>query len=308
MKPPMTFEAMGLPKSESIEKAYDYALKIHVQRFDEELKIAHRSVDEQMKHQFEQMKLSGKYTPDQLEDLKKQQEIQTRAIKRQVEQQMLETRDSDFITRNIEPARILGESDAKNEDTINAILLLETIRSPKDYEKIKKKFGSGVSNIIADVLDFEAYPSEQETKLKTLSDDSKLANLALLVGSMKSFVEIGKTLPPGQKMMLAGGKDSSESKINFASAVRGLNEKLDDMFVDSFNELTKYIDMGFKVEVDKETNTLKAVPIKNPPPTGPRGNSGPNIGGDFFGNDDDTPPSGSFGGPRSGGPKIGGGF
>ncbi len=299
MKPSMVFENTGLPKSESIKDAYEYALKIHVNRFDEELKLAYRALEQRIQQQFEQMKMSGQYNDVQLKDLKNQLDAQARMMKSQVEKQMLENRDADFLTRNIEPAKILGETDAENEDTIKAIILLETLRSPKDYDRIREKFGKNVSDIIADVLDYEAYPSEQENKLKTMSDNSKLANLALIVGSAKTFVTIGKTLPQGQKMPLVGGTESAKVKIKFASAVRGLNSKLDEVFVNIFNELTKYVDTGVRVEVD-DNNKLKAVPIKNNPPSGPAGKG---VGGDFFGNDNKNPPSGSFGGP-----KIGGGF
>lgn len=312
MKSSLAFENTGLPENETIKKAYEFGVKSHVRRFDEELKMAHKSIDAQLNQQFDMIKMSGQYNEEQLKQLKKQQKQVANQIKDQIENQLMATRDVDFLARVVGPAKVVAESDASAENVVSAILVLETVRSPKDYEEIKQGLGDKISGIVAEILDMEAYPSEQTAKIAGMSDDSKRANLAVMVGGMRSLADMAKQLPPEQKLMMVGGKDAAKNKIDFASAVRGIDSKLDDMFVEAFNDVSKVIDVGVRVEVDADTNTLKAIDVDITPPgigPGAGGNSGPGLGGDFFGNDDkkgpSTPPSKGFGG---GNKKLGGGF
>lgn len=313
MKPSLAFENTGLPENETIKKAYEFGVKSHVRRFDEELKMAHKSIDAQLNQQFDMIKLSGQYNEEQLKQLKKQQNQVANQIKDQIENQLMSTRDVDFLARVVGPAKVIAESDPAAENVVSAILVLETVRSPKDYEEIKQGLGDKISGIVAEILDMEAYPSEQSSKIAAMSDDSKRANLAVMVGGMQSLADMAKQLPPEQKLMMVGGKDAAKNKIEFASSVRGIDSKLDDLFVTAFNDVSKYIDVGVRVEVDKDTNKLKAVDVDITPPgigPGAGGKGGPGIGGDFFGNDDkkgpSTPPSKGFGG--GGNKKLGGGF
>lgn len=305
----LSYKNTGLPENDKIKKAFDFGVKAHVRRFDEELNMAHKSIEAQLNQQFDQIKMSGQYNEEQLKQLKKQMNMQMSNIKDQVEHQLMSTRDVDFKSRVIEPAKVVATSDADAENVVSAILVLETVRSPKDYEALKAELGEEVSGIVAEILDLEAYPSEQATKMGNMSDDSKRANLAIMVGGMQSLADMAKQLPQGQQLVMMGGRDAARQKIEFASSVRGIDSKLDDMFVEAFNETTKVVDMGVRVEVDKATNTLKAIDIDNKPPAGGAGGpDGPGIGGGFFGNDNDgnTPPSQNFGGGP--GKKLGGGF
>ena len=307
MNPILSYNNTGLPENDKIKKAYDFGVKAHVKRFDEELTVANKSIKAQLEQQFEMMKMSGQYNEEQLKELKKQQKQAMNTIRDQVEAQLLATRDVDFKSRVVEPAKAIADVDADAENVVSAILVLETVRSPKDYEALKAEVGEDVANIVAEILDMEAYPSEQSTKLSTMSDDSKRAHLAIMVGGLSSLAEMAQQLPPGQQLMMVGGRDAARQKVEFASSVRGIDSKLDDKFVEAFNEATKVVDMGVRVEVDAATNTLKAIDVDNKPPAGDgAGPSGPGLGGGFFDNDDkNTPPSQNFGG---GGKKLGGGF
>ncbi|TVQ84347.1 MAG: hypothetical protein EA357_03325 [Micavibrio sp.] len=308
----LDFKNTGLPENENIKKAFDLGLKSHIRRFDEELMMAHRSIEAQLNQQFEMIKRSGQYNEEQLKQLKKQQEHAINQIKDQVENQLMSTRDQDFSARVIEPAKIVADSDPAAENVVSAILVLETVRSPKDYENIKSALGEKVSGIVSEILDMEAYPSEKNNKIAGMSDDSKRANLALMVGGLQSLANMAKQLPPGQKVMMVGGRDAAKHKIDFASAVRGVDSKLDDLFVNAFNDANQVVEMGVRVEVDKDSNTLKAVHVDVAPP-GADGKppQGPGIGGGFFDDGGDkkgpaTPPSKGFGG--GGNKKLGGGF
>ncbi len=257
----MLFKNTGLPNNKNIEKAYLYVLKWHSKRFNEALEMDKTSIDNQMKHQLEVVTQSGELDSEQLERLKAEQIKIADSLKKNIEKQLIEKRDKTFVAHVIEPALILANSNASEENAINAVLLLVTIRSPKDYDKIRKEFNSEVSDIIADILDVNSYPSEQTAKIPFLSDSSKRAKLSMLIGDLKSFIDIGKQLPQGQELILTTGHDGARKTAEFAAAVRGVDSKLDDLFVEVFNKVANYVDTGFKIKVDKKTNKLITTPF-----------------------------------------------
>jgi len=198
-----------------------------------------------------------------------------------------------FTTKRAGPARELHQnSDGASPEVLAAVMLVDCVRSPIDYENIEKKFGGTVAGLVAEVAHIDAYPTERSENLKKAGADTKRAFIVRALTDMdvatKAIEKASKNpfarvmLPPGQEQELFAD----------AQAVWGADKKLDARFLQLFNKFAEAANSTFRAEVDAkgELELVKGAAPAKPPkllpgPKGPKppkppGNGG--IGGDVF--------------------------
>ena len=238
-------------------------------------------------------KQSGNLTKEEYEqekkNLEKQRELQMNALKPMV----LKGLNEMFDGKRVAPAQeLVKNADSASPEVLAAVMLVECVRSPIDYENIEKKFGSAVAGIVAEVAHIDAYPSERAENLQKAGADTKRAYLSLLVTSLDGISkEVAKVARnPLQKIMLPPGQE--EQLYNDAAPVWGTDKKLEARFLEAFNKVAQGTGSIFRLEVGTAGDlqlvkdpTLAAPPKllqgpKGPKPPKPPGNGG--IGGDVF--------------------------
>lgn len=292
----MEFKDSGLPQNKLVEEAFNYSKANALAGEKEMLKNVQQQVGmifDQQKHMLDMAKRTGELTPEEYEDekknLEKQRELQMNAVKPMVQKSLIELFDS----KRVGPAQeLVKNAESASPEVLAAVMLVDCVRSPIDYENIEKKFGSAVAGIVAEVTHIDAYPSERVENLQKAGNDTKRAYLSLLVTSLESISkEISKTARnPLQRVMLPPGQE--EQLYNDATPIWGTDKKLDARFVEAFNKVAKGVQSVFRLEVGTAGDlqlvkdpSLAAGPKllggpKGPKPPKPPGNGG--IGGDVF--------------------------
>lgn len=292
----MEFKDSGLPQNKLVEEAFNYSKANALAGEKEMLKNVQQQVGmifDQQKHMLDMAKRTGELSPEEYEDekknLEKQRELQMNAVKPMVQKSLIELFDS----KRVGPAQeLVKNAENASPEVLAAVMLVDCVRSPIDYENIEKKFGSAVAGIVAEVTHIDAYPSERVENLQKAGTDTKRAYLSLLVTSLESISkEISKTARnPLQRVMLPPGQE--EQLYNDATPIWGTDKKLDARFVEAFNKVAKGVQSVFRLEVGTAGDlqlvkdpSLAAGPKllggpKGPKPPKPPGNGG--IGGDVF--------------------------
>lgn len=292
----MEFKDSGLPQNKLVEDAFNYSKQNTMAGEKEMLK----SVQQQVGMIFDEQKMlldlahqSGQLSAEQFEAQKKklddQQKQQMTALVPMVKKTLTEI----FTAKRLDPAVELHKNaDASSPEVLAAVLLVECVRSPIDFENIEKKFGSTVSGLVAEVAHIDAYPSERTENLQKSGTDTKRAYLARVITDLEAMSkEIAKAARnPFNKIMLPPGQE--EQLHSEASAIWGSDKKLDARFVQIFNKVGEGASSPYRVEVGtkgeleliKDANLAKPPKLltgpKGPKPPKPPGNGG--IGGDVF--------------------------
>jgi len=290
----MKFHESGLPKHTLVEEAFNYSFNNVMQGQADSLKAFKQQID--MMHaqhmvMLDMEKKSG--MPDDeykknKEGLEKMRDEQLRVGPGLIASELVKM----FAASRVAPAKDLADgADNASPDLIAAMLLKDAVRSPIDFSNIEKKFGTGVTAVIADILHIDAYPSERENNLKAASAETKTAYLSLLVSSLTQMADqIAESLRenPFQKIMFPPGQE--ELLFNNAQALWGNDKKLDARFVDAFNKASSAAQSTFSIEVgaNGEPELVKGAiqppkPGKGGPlvPKNPGGGNG-GLGGDVF--------------------------
>ena len=204
----MEFKDSGLPQNKLVEDAFNYSKKNALAGEKEMLKMVEQQVGmifEQQKMMLDMAHQTGDLTDDQYEEEKKnfdkQRKMQMDALPAAVQKNLLEM----FSAKRLGPARELQQhSDSASPDLLAAVMLVDCVRSPIDYENIEKKFGGGIAGLVAEVAHVEAYPSERSDNLKKAADDTRRAILARLItdleGVTKEIVKASKN--PFNRVMI----------------------------------------------------------------------------------------------------------
>lgn len=305
----MKFQDTGLEKNELVEKAFDYSWKTHTKAFDREIELTKKDVERQITAEVDRLDKDPRFNDEQKKQIKSRLQHQKQQILAQIPLKAMEARDDTYQKNVVGPAKLLTEtSDKTSPELISAVMLVDSIRSPLDYEKVSKEFGEGVAGVVAEFLHIQAYPSEKEANLPTATEDVKRMTLAMVVNGLDQLAEVSKNLGPGQAIVLSGGDEQAKSFFRAAEIVRGTDSKLDEKFVDSFNAASKVTGWGAEVKDGKLTLVEKEKP-KMPnifgDPNDPNNPAGP--GGAAGGGDDKSIGEGFNIDPTKKGPKGPGG-
>ena len=292
----MEFKDSGLPQIKLVEDAFNYSKANTMAGEKEMLKNVQQQVSmifDQQKMMLDFAKQAGDVTDGEYEEekknLEKQRQMQMGALGPMIQKGLLEM----FTAKRVGPARELQQyADNASPDVLAAVMLVDCVRSPIDYENIEKKFGSTVAGLVAEVAHIDAYPSERSENLQKAGLDTKRAFMARVITDLESVSkEIAKASKnPFNKIMLPPGQE--EQLYNDALPVWGTDKKLDARFVQAFNKVGEGAGSTFRVEVGAkgELELVKDVAPPKPPKllTGPKGPKPPKppgnggIGGDVF--------------------------
>jgi hypothetical protein len=292
----MEFKDSGLPQIKLVEDAFNFSKTNTLAGEKEMLKSVQQQVGmifDQQKMMLDFAKQSGDLTDGEYEqekkNLEKQRQLQMGALAPMVQKSLLEM----FTAKRVGPARELQQhADNASADVLAAVMLVDCVRSPIDYENIEKKFGSTVAGLVAEVAHIDAYPSERSENLQKAGVDTKRAFMARVITDLENVnKEIAKASKnPFNRIMLPPGQE--EQIYNDVLPIWGTDKKLDARFVQLFNKFgegassTFRVEVGAKGELELLKDVAPAQPIKllpgpkGPKPPKPPGNGG--IGGDVF--------------------------
>lgn len=287
----MLFKDSGLPNNKLVEDAFNHSRTNAQGNQKEALKSFKQQIE--MIHSQNLMMLDmEKDAGGMKDDEYKQNKI---ALERMRDDQLkmgpqLIARELDnmFEKRRVGPAKIAAtHADATSSELVAAIMLIDCVRSPVDFQNINAKFGAKVSGLIAEVVHIDAYPSERDTNLAKASDDAKRAYQALVIMSLDQIVDQIKRAAkenPLQKIMFPPGQE--EQIYGDVKNLWGTDKKLDAKFLDAFNKASDAASSPYKLEVGTDGSlelvkgSVKAGPGVKPPKKGP-GGPGPGPGDVF---------------------------
>lgn len=287
----MRFQESGLPNDKLIEEAFNFSLASIMANQKEALKAFQSQIGAMHAENMRGLDLAhraGDVKDDeykmQKQMLEKMRDDQLKAGPALISQELGRV----FEARRLAPAKeIADNADGASPALISALLLVDTVRSPLDYQNVEKRFGSAVAGLVAEVLHIDAYPSERDVTLAKAAPDSKRAYMALLITTISHIslqIEQAMKANPMQQIMLPPGQE--EQMFANAKTMWGTDKKLDARFLDVFNKAADVISSPFRVELDaagapelvRDVSGLR----KGPKPAGPKppGNGG--LGGDVF--------------------------
>jgi len=287
----MLFKESGLPNNKLIEDAFNHSRTNAQGNQKEALKSFKQQIE--MIHSQNLMMLDmEKDSGGMKDDEYKQNKI---ALERMRDDQLkmgpqliARELDSMFEKRRVGPAKIAANNaDATSPELVAAIMLIDCVRSPVDFQNINAKFGATVSGLIAEVVHIDAYPSERDTNLAKASADAKRAYQSLVIMSLDQIVDQIKRSAkenPLQKIMFPPGQE--EQIYGDVKNLWGTDKKLDAKFLDAFNKASDAASSPYKLEVGTDGSlelvkgSVKAGPGVKPPKKGPIG-PGPGPGDVF---------------------------
>lgn len=287
----MKFSQSGLPKHKIVEEAFAYSHANTMALQNEALKNFQQQID--MAHSQNMMMLDmEKQAGAMKEDEYKQQKI---LLERMRSDQLkagpalvADELEKMFESRRLAPAlEIVGHSEKAAPELIAAVMLIDCVRSPVDYQRIVKTFGENIAGLIAEIVHIDAYPSERDANLMQAGVDTKRAYMALLITSLDQITaQIARTSQdnPMQRIMFPPGQE--EQLHGNARLMWGNDAKLDKRFIDSFNRASDAASSSYKMEVDADgklelvKGSFKNPNIHPPFPGGP--GPGKGLGDDVF--------------------------
>lgn len=284
----MKFHETGLPQHKLVEEAFNYSFKKMMNGFDENMMQFKQQID--MIHGQNMMQLEAEKKagmPQEHYDQNKKALEHMRNQQMTVGPQMIrEEMAKVFVARRIAPAReAMSNIDAPTPELLAALVLTDSYRSPVDFRDIEGKFGSGVSEILAQIAHIDAYPTERATSIINATPDARRAYQVLMVASLDQMVmqaEQNAAMNPHQMMMLPPGQE--QQIFEAAKLLWGTDKKLDARLMAAFNKLSDTASSPFKMEENAEggVDLVKGVPASRRPPmingpviTPPKGPSKP---------------------------------
>jgi hypothetical protein len=289
----MKFDQSGLPASKLIEDAFNHSYAHlmsgqteSLNHFKQQIDLAHR----QNMMMLEAEKRRG--MPE--EEYNKEKAMLERMHGEQLKMGpalIQKEFEKNFSLRRLRPALELNKhSDAATPEALAAILLVDCVRSPRDYIEIEKNFGPAVGRIIAEVVHMEAYPAKRLENLAAADAATKRTYSALTLSNLDLLVEQVAQLAKsnsGQRIVFPQGQEQhifEAVKISW-----GNDAKLDARTVDAFNRAAGAVGSLYRIEVkaDGQPDLVRGTPPvppvnknKLPAVKGPKGNG--SIGGDVF--------------------------
>ncbi len=250
----MRFEDTGLPKNETVEKAFD----ISYRSFD----IRRREQFKQFEQQFEkQARLSSKRFLDdpnvsdqEKNAIRQELERQIKAQKQQIQAQANREISEGFKNFILKPAQTMNTimGDAADANKLAAVMLCDMGTNPEDFAILKAEFDKEIVDIVTDIQDLEVnYSQNLAEGIVKLNNDAKSVYLSLVISDLNAISEQAAKLQPGQQMQLQGGDEQMSMFVRNAAAAKGAEPKMDAAFVKAFNTLSKHVDAGLELRDNK---------------------------------------------------------
>ena len=145
-------------------------------------------------------------------------------------------------------AKFAGKFDAQEKElVVAAALVTDCTHSPLDFMMVKDRLGDGVANVVGELQHLAAYKHKSEQLIQTMSNASKLINLAKTIRSIGLSIKKINNLMPGQQVQLS--RRNIKNLFNRASSFFNVSPTADNMFMEAFN--TAYdskVNAGLRVE------------------------------------------------------------
>lgn len=288
----MNFDQSGLPANQLVQDAFNHSYKYLMATTPDLMKSFERQIsrmyrDERIMLERSKKNMSEQEYQETLKELEEGLKEQLKAgpgiIKRQL--------DREFANSKVRPAQeLFRHADKASPEALAAVMLVECIRSPRDFKAIEDNFGPVVATMVSDLIHIEVYASERAKTLDGVSQDVKRAYLASSIAELATVGERAVAFAkqnPGQRMIFPDGHE--QTMFDSAKKIWGIDAKLDARLIEVFNKTAEVVLSKFRFEKDADGD-LALVPFT--PPTPPKQISGPkkpptppgpgNIGGDVF--------------------------
>jgi hypothetical protein len=282
----MKFQESGLPKNKLLEEAFNYSYANVMSYTKEAMEDFTQQIGESHAQNLEALnaaKAAGNMSDEEYQrekkELEKMRDAQLKMGPPMIEKEL----NRMFKQRRLAPAlEILKNSDKSSMELMAAVMLLESVRSPKDYLHVAATFGENIAGLVAELQHIDAYSSERAANLAVAGSDTKRAYVAVIISSLDQIVaqfqQMAK-LNPQHKIMFHPGQE--EEIYGNIKPLWGNDKKLDQRFVAAFNRTAETTSSSFRMEVNGSgeleliKNNLKP-PSNNtgPKPTGPGGKDG----------------------------------
>ncbi len=294
----MKFEDSGLPPLQLVQDAFEYSRKAVRVDYDAMLKDFQRQMAQAHRENvamFEQLRKQGKMSEQEytsnMEQLKAMIEHQLKAGPTLINREL----DNSFAKGHVKPAReLFTMAESSPPESLAAIMLLECVRSPKDFRAVEKEFGPVVADLLAELLHIEAYEESRKKHLDAAPVEAKRAYYALLISSLDVLGEKAEKLAKsGQPRRIVFPDGQENILFENTKALWGVDKQLDARILEVFNKTAGLLMSKLRLQKDQDgdLSLVAHVPPK-PPANGndggkklpvvrkPPGNG--SIGGDVF--------------------------
>jgi len=245
----MIFQNSGLLNDELVERAFDYA-QAYTQSLTTEMQMDYRqAISESYSLEFDLLALDLKnelLSPEEYEEekafLEKQRDKELNALRPETIITKLEAmlrKDAVGAAQEIQK-----HSDKASPVLIAAALLAQCARSPLDCKKIEKEFGEAVAEMVAVILDVDAYPAARKEKTAAASDDTRRVLMAELINSFRYAAEHKDA--PGFK------PEEVEQSFSRAALLWNVDKKLDERLVAVFNQAAQVRSAPYTMEISEK--------------------------------------------------------
>ena len=283
----MKFEDTKLPQTEKVRKAYDFFLNkldTHKGTYKSAvIRDVHAQIDEQI------TALSMQSQTQQAENLEKKRS----AFIQQTMPQVEAVADK-WYAQNIKVAIKAAESlsvvsDKDLRDTLVSVALVSGVSATMmDFKDVENQLDPEVSEMLALFNENLKRPGEIAQRMRRASSEQKIFTLMDMATQLEGKKDLVETQPlPANHPLLQVNMRLMREAVENAKICYGLDEKADEQFVKSFNNLNKLFETGLSVEdtsgvlkLNVTGNKLGYVMIKSPVnPKGPGGKNAPPTGG-----------------------------
>lgn len=287
----MKFHESGLPKNKIVEEAFDYSYANVMSYTNEAMVDFTRQITEGYLQNLDTLNAEKKAgnMPDEEYKREKKELERVRDAQLKMGPPIIEKElNKMFKLRRLAPAlEILHNSDKSSPELMAAVMLVESVRSPKDYLRVVEKFGETIGGLVAELQHIDAYSSERGKNLSQAGSDTKCAYIAVIITSLDQIVaQFQQMAKMNPKHKIAFHPGQEEEIFANVKLLWGNDKKLDQRLVAAFNRTAEMTASLFRMEVNS-SGELELVKNNLKPPSGGPGNpSGPGgksgLGDDVF--------------------------
>lgn len=292
----MNFDQSGLPPIQLVQDAFTYSYNYVKSAYDETFKAFEQQITRVHKsnlQMLEDAKRRNKVTEEEykreLSDFEEMYKQQMKFGPTFVQNQLT----MKFTFDHLIPARELFKgSKAASPEVIAALLLVECVRSPKDFKEIEKTYGPVVGGLVSDLIHIEKYVGQREANLAAATPALKTAFSAQLISSLMAAMQQAQTSMK-RGMIPTFPEGHEEELLVDIKRIWGADSDLDDRLLGVFNKTAEMLSSKWRLSKD-EDGDVSLVPRTPPKPPTPPNNGGKNlpavrkppgngsIGGDVF--------------------------
>jgi hypothetical protein len=274
----MKFDESGLPPVKLIRDAFDYAQKSVLALHGEELRNLERQIARFYQQQMTilQQKKAQKILSEEAFalEVKKLDGVRAHNVKI-APMRITAALENTFAQSHLAPAQIVFKTaEGIAPEAIAAVLLMECVRSMRDFADLQREFGPVVTNLMAEIQHIESYPMQRLALLEDATPVVKRIHQALTINALEGVAaqaESHKRAHPDQIIAFPPGQEMDI--FSTASRTWKTDAKLDTRLMDTFNRTAEKVQSKFRFDNDEDGN-LKLVRLTPPTPPKP---PGPNV-------------------------------